>query len=451
MKGKVFLVMMIVVLVVFTGCLFDDDGPSDADKIQAQSKVLEANAEIVTFYDELQGIEDDSLMLEAVENFDFEAVNVLYNEALEYDPNNEEALFGEALSGLLAISNNEEFNTMMDEFETYFEANPPFEVSGSILGKSLLGMTFKPQKNILLPTISIEKTTQLLSKISDADVPQFSEVQELIRTVIIPRINTSITNIQKLESNSDFSFIVEVAVGDTTINIEFDLTEVYMVDAGLQGMKGEFTTALAYNLDIESYDDAGMVTALTLGSDFLALNSGGAADLSNAYSAINTGLEKVQSAIDYFKAETDDQSDDVIPNDDEGILEGLEDIEEGLEEANQAYTGKVWVDYPYSTIADSFQVEIKNIFINPINDFKAMVPPYTVTAGLDTSWYWNGSEEVMDLVSYYPIITWNQNSYSEWLNAWPDPTFNGIFCNFTTTELEKLMYLSEDDWKKVMD
>jgi hypothetical protein len=439
---------------MFNSCFFDEDGSdgvSPADSLQSELKVIEANAQLGGLIAQLEGMEDDSLMEATIRAFDFNSVNETYNEALGYDPSNEGALFGEAISGLLAIANNEELNSMFDGFSEYFDENPPFEVQGNILGRKILEITLNPQKNIKIPNFLIENTTNLLSKMSVVDVPQFSRVQAFIRTIVLPRIDQSITNIQKLEEKSNFNFGFEYIDGGTSFTVEFDLTEIYLIDGGLQGLKGAFNTLIAYNLDIESYDGEGMVTALTLGSDFATLYSTGSADLSKANSALQTSISKFQAAVDFLEAETDDQTDDFIGLGTIVTTDDLSEIEEVLADADEAYNGTIWVQYPSSSTPDSFEVEISKFFTNPINDFKAMIPPYTVTAGLDTSWYWNGTEDVVDYISYYPIVTWNADTYAEWLSAWPDPTFNEILPGFTTADLEKLLSISEEDWTKTTD
>jgi len=189
------------------------------------------------------------------------------------------------------------------------------------------------------------------------------------------------------------------------------------------------------------------------------------------------------------------------------------------------------------------QVDIQQFFSNPIEDMKGMVPPYTITAGIDTSYdyhweqdyrnvsvtlerdpedtnedwlycfeynyhysegsfsiYENGpwpqeladsvqviyedlmeeyseiewlhisshycdqeigeiSLEVMaefeygelDGIFYYPVITWDANTFDEWKNGWPDPTFNGIFPNWTSDEMMEFLGMEEEDWQKTWD
>jgi len=64
---------------------------------------------------------------------------------------------------------------------------------------------------------------------SVVDVPQFSRVQTFIRTIVLPRIDQSITNIQKLEGKSNFNFGFEYIDDDTSFTVEFDLTEIYLI------------------------------------------------------------------------------------------------------------------------------------------------------------------------------------------------------------------------------
>jgi hypothetical protein len=203
------------------------------------------------------------------------------------------------------------------------------------------------------------------------------------------------------------------------------------------------------------------------------------------------------------------------------------------------YTEEV---YSEGEIEDSMQVDIQQFFSNPIEDMKDMVPPYTITAGIDTSYDWNWTngyenievtvegdsqyvsfyynyywdhdnnqpnletsgdvpEELANFVDailenllnnyqnigyliiynyfsgflmpgdnditleiswsidwgeeeggfYYPVITWDANTFDEWKNGWPDPTFNGIFPTWTLDEMMEFLGMDEEDWQKTWD
>ena len=50
----------------------------------------------------------------------------------------------------------------------------------------------------------------------------------------------------------------------------------------------------------------------------------------------------------------------------------------------------------------------------------------------------------------YPIIIWGANTYQDWVAAWPDPTFNGIFPDMTCEDLVEFLDI-EEDWEQVAD
>ena len=52
----------------------------------------------------------------------------------------------------------------------------------------------------------------------------------------------------------------------------------------------------------------------------------------------------------------------------------------------------------------------------------------------------------------YPVITWDADTFDEWENGWPDPTFNGLLPNWTVDDLLEFLGMDdEDDWEKVWD
>jgi hypothetical protein len=51
----------------------------------------------------------------------------------------------------------------------------------------------------------------------------------------------------------------------------------------------------------------------------------------------------------------------------------------------------------------------------------------------------------------YPVITWQADTFDEWKNSWPDPTFNSIFPNWTVDDLMEFFDMDEEDWEKVWD
>jgi hypothetical protein len=526
--------------------------------IEAAIALVEAaNAELENVFSELYDSDEPDSIEAALNLFNFSEAYTMYAEAQYLDPDNNDANFGVALTGLMQITQDESFRDMIDKWDNYFANTTPFKVQSTganILGRNGFGLPLNTN-GLRVPVSTFVGMPLSIARMTLEDVPQFSELQTIINEVFLPYVDQGIAALAKVEQTTDYEFLItsdmQPDVGASSL--ELDLTEVYAVDMMLHVISGICNTVIAYNFDFITHDDDGIVAELNQGSEFAALNSSGESDLNNAYSAMTIAVDKLESALQHLQAETDDQSNDIIEQ-----LENIsdyDDIQEGIDDAREVLTQPIWVSYyTYeegegydgywyeNEIEDSMQVDIQQFFSNPIEDMKGMVPPYTITAGIDTNYdhhwvdyeetfsvtlepdaddidndwgyyfnlgfdYYDDSlriyeygpwpeeladqlqviyEEVMEEYSeiewlyisawyegpagditvnirvefeygemegmfYYPVITWDANTFDEWKNGWPDPTFNGIFPNWTSDEMMEFLGMEEEDWQKTWD
>ena len=579
MKNTVLvLVSFLALFFIFNACegLLDesDEGVSEEDSLAAIQKVEEANQELEGIMNSLINMDEPDSVQQVLDALDFSDVYDLYKEAQLLNPNNDDANFGVALTGLLIISQDNDLQNMLNNWESYFTANTPFEVtdgSAKILGKRGFGLPISLE-GMRVPMSAFVGGPLSLAKMSLDDIPQFSEFQQIVNTLFIPIINESIEGLEKVEENQSYVFTItgEMQGDAEATSLELDLTEVYAIDMMLHALKAICYSVISYNFDFVSFDAEGIVTELSRNSDFATLKNNGGQYLSTALSSMKTAIDKFEEGIDFLVAETDNQDDDLIP-----ILDGddLADIREGIEDSREVLNGPKWINYNYydeyydeygwheEYIEDSVKVDIRKFFENPIDDFKKMVPPYTVSTGIDTttdwdwedepiyysidsvevsglyntyiyisfeyvaykedtsiyakiyiggfyydliegelnssmvpaplwqtyqyylelvnqyssseeysdiyvSFYWSGNvttgqslvidryfyiETGVDVYYVYPIITWEANTYQDWVAAWPDPTFNGIFPDMTREDLVEFLDISEEDWEQVAD
>jgi hypothetical protein len=547
--------LIVVVFIAINIWSCEEDPESSAiitpEDIEASiALVNEANVELENIFSELYDSDEPDDIEGVLDLLDFSEAYSLYAEAQHLDPNNDDANFGVALTGLMQVIQDQAFKDMIDHWDNYFANNTPFEVETSnarVLGLHGFGLPLNIE-GMRVPISPFVGTPLSMARMTLGDVPQFSELQDIIRNVFLPYVDSGIAALATVESNSDYIFTLssdmQPDVGASPL--EFDLTEVYVVDMMLHAIKAICNTVIAYNFDFATHDGAGIVVELNQNSDFAALNSSGAADLTTAYSAMNNAIDKLDDAIDFLEAESDDQDNDMIPQ-----MENYSDYQEvrdGIDMARDVLDQPTWVSYyteeVYSEgeIEDSMQVDIQQFFSNPIEDMKDMVPPYTITAGIDTSYDWNWTngyenievtvegdsqyvsfyynyywdhdnnqpnletsgdvpEELANFVDailenllnnyqnigdliiynyfsgflmpgdnditleiswsidwgeeeggfYYPVITWDANTFDEWKNGWPDPTFNGIFPTWTLDEMMEFLGMDEEDWQKTWD
>jgi len=571
MKNTILVLIAFSLFLIFNACegFLDepDNGVSEEDSLAAIQKVEGANQKFEEIMNNLLNMGEPDSVQQALDALDFSDAFDLYSEAQLLNPNNDDANFGVALTGLLMITQDDNLQNMLNNWGNYFTTNTPFEVTNGtakILGKRGFGLPISLE-GMRVPMSAFVGGPLSLAKMSLDDVPQFSEFQQIVSTLFLPIINASIEGLEKVEENQTYVFTITGGMqGDAqATSVELDLTEVYAIDMMLHALKAICYSVISYNFDFVSFDADGIVTELSRNSDFATLKNKGGQYLSTAISSMKTAIDKFEDGIDFLVAETDNQDDDLIP-----IPDGddLADIREGIDDSRKALNGPKWMvyerwdDYYDDYIEDSVKVDIRKFFENSIDDFKEMVPPYTVSTGIDTTTDWNWEDEPIyysidsvevsglnntniyisfsyevyeqetsiyasiniggtpyDLIGgeldssmvpsplwdtyqhyqglvnqysteeynniyisfwwsgnvttgrpltidsqfyietgiavyyVYPIITWGANTYQDWVVAWPDPTFNGIFPDMSCEGLVEFLDISEEDWEQVAD
>lgn len=564
----------ILVLVIFSLLLtvscedINNDEVTSEDSLAATVAVENANIALDDLMSGMFDTEPDSLQ-DMLDLMDFSDPYGLFMEAHELDHRNNDANFGMAFTGFLMLSQDAQLQEMLLTWESYFNLNDPFAIEGGSQGlsKNGFGMPLSVD-GINIPIAPMIATPFAMSKMSVDDVPQFSEFQALINTLFMPIINQSIAALELIEESPDFVFLISPTMqGEPEADpIELDLTEIYILETGLYSLKGLLKTVIAYNFDFESFDSLGIMTELSQGSEFATLNDDGAVNLDTAYAAANTATEKALDALTFLESETDDQSDDFIQLLDQDDLSDIREVIMDVQSALQSETifhYSYWEDvYDNGTwigdelIEDSLTVDISQFFTNPIQDFKALLPPYTMATSIEYSYdyvyvsehihaeedtvtvpglnnttvtlnlsyymtdsgpemtalvnmgfiqydlmtaspsdlpaaiwenysaflayveqysnelyqfpyiyfYWSGevttgtsliidgdfSIEYEQRTQAYvaPNPTWNASTYSEWLDAWPDPTMNGILPGLDAQGLADLLGFHEEDWNE---
>ena len=560
-----------LMVVILGGCDTDNTFQITFDSLDCESDIIsagdieaaialveEANAELEDVFSELYDSDEPDDIDGFFDLLDFSEAYSQYAEAQYLDPNNDDANFGVALTGLMQVTQDQAFKDMIDRWDNYFTNTTLFEVDTSnarVLGRRGFGLPLNSE-GMRVPISPFVGAPLSMARMTLDDIPQFSELQDIVRNVFLPYVDSGIAALATVESNSDyiFSLTSDMQPDVDASSLEFDLTEVYAIDMMLHAIKAICNTVIAYNFDFATHDGAGIVAELNQNSDFAALNSSGAADLSTAFSAMNSAIDKLDEAIDFLEAESDDQDNDMIQQMENSS--DYDEIRDGIDMARDILDQPTWVSYyTYEEgedeyghwyedeIEDSMQVDIQQFFSNPIEDMKDMVPPYTITAGIDTShdyhweeyyeyvsatlepdsqdiyndWsyyfyieygYWDDTlhiyengvpvpqeladsvlaiyEDVMEQYSEieylyvsawyngpagdisveirveyewgemegmfnYPVITWDADTFDEWENGWPDPTFNGIFPTWTSDEMMEFLGMDEEDWQKTWD
>ena len=382
----------------------DDTIVSPEDSLAAIDLVGTANQSLESVMDNMLNADPDSVQ-QMLDLMDFSAPHDLYVSAHELDQYNSDANFGMAFTGFLMISQDPALEAMLLNWESYFNANEPFAVDAS-MSKTGYRMPLSID-GVRLPIAPMIELPFFMAKMTVDDVPQFSEFQSIAASLLLPVVQQSIAALELVDDDPNYVFSVSAAMQGLTEGdpMELDLTEIYLIEGGLYGLQGLLNTVIAYNFDFVSFDEAGIMTELSQGSDFATLHSDGAAKLGLAYQSALTAFDRIDDALDFLEAETDDQSNDLI------IIEDpidYDDIRSSLAEAQSALLGPTMIHYSYwndiyedgvwiddEFIEDSLEVDISQFFLNPISDFKAMLPAYTMDTELDYNYdYYYLSEPV---------------------------------------------------------
>ena len=151
--------------------------------------------------------------------------------------------------------------------------------------------------------------------LTHAPPPSVEELQTVLRDVVRPALITALEHLSDI-TNSSFTFTVTPAMqGELPMDadpLELDYTEILALQAGLKLALAAIDVATAYILSANPLDAQGFVDAMTPGSTFLTLATGGEAALGDALVELQAAGTLLLLALDELEAETDDQTNDII-------------------------------------------------------------------------------------------------------------------------------------------
>ena len=365
-----------------------------------------------------------------LDRLDFSRANTLYREALQADPNNAAANLGGALTEVLMVYADPVVNDAVKRWE------------GANLGKKNRSAIL----NFGIPTgtkdmgVPVEAAARNMAKIIQTalnDPPTISEMQAILRDRLLPRLQYAIARLAVVEQNQAFQFkITGKMQGNNTLQpVYLDLTEVYLMDALVYGMKAMVDEFLVFQFELPSYTTKAAVEAIQqTNTTFFVLASDGATRSANVKSDLLSVISKIRSAVNFLKSETGNQSDDVIKRAGPGVSGGIatSDLDTVLSYLTTAekYLNTAVTVTLYASDTDlnnyTIQVNLSQLFTNPpANPKLQWLPTYTVdtTARGDIMWHWQAQE----------YASFN----------FPDPTFGGLFPGMTNETLKRILYIDE--------
>ena len=394
MKRNIILIPFSAFLIITLGC--EDEVVDDMiDPEAAEAKSGEATTALEDeFFTFISAVESN--VVDDPSDIDFSISNALFKAALVLDPNNLDANFGAGLTELLIFSQEQEVQDVFDAWEAYLDTGSPF-VADTSLGKSL------GPWGLLLPNTPSRTPLQILDdkqtaymylslfRMAVSDPPTFGDIQQVIEQFFLPRLDYALERFEIVDDHADYSFIISPKMqGDLAATpVEFDLTELFVLEAFVNIIRSFASVAVAYTVGPSAYDSAAVVEFLSQGSGFLSLRNAGATQMGKAKETALTASLKLDAAVDFLRAETDDQSDDIITIQVGELTEAdLDEIKLATADFRTDFENGISLtdDWNGDGSLTDLTFNFGALFDNPVSDFKSLAPAYSVTVGRDTSY-----------------------------------------------------------------
>ena len=373
-----------------------------------------------------------------LDGLSFAESNSLFNQALAVSPSNDTASFGAAVTGIFLLEDNTDLRALIDDWDEYFDDAP---IAPPIIPLILVGPAVAAVREPL--TLPLGFSTETLEELAFSGKlavalttgpmtthvapPSIGQLQAVLREVVRPVMLEALDHLLDITNTAFVFTITEAMQGEAPIDadpLELDFTEILALQAGVNLVVAAIDVGTAYTFTPNPLTSQGLVDALTPGSDFLKLSTGGADLLADALDRLLAAGPILLAGLDALEAETDDQTDDIIKYDPLGLGEGLTteqiaDARAVIQDVTDALSGPTSVTLDEGSVDEfTFTLDAGEFFTDPISDFKALLPDYDVfttdEAG-ETGW----------------AFRWTALNLPDW--TFPDPTVSGILPGMTTT------------------
>jgi len=382
-----------------------------------------------------------------LDQFSFEEARTLFREALDAEPDNETAAFGLAMTTLFVLEDHEDLRAAADDWEAWLDTHDIDDLAGVAVFANAAPFFWKRASLPLdIAGTSIQEASQfgnlnqilLPSALAARDFPpSLEDHQVLIRDVIVPAVEEALEALDGVLSPGFEFEITERMQGELPGEadvLELDQTEVLALRATLEGALATADIALAYVLTPSIWGAEAMVQGLQPGTTFGTLAPSGGALMASAWSHLLEATDRLQEALDFFDAEADDQSNDIIKRGDDLSQADIQEARDALADIEAGLQGPRTITEDLGDGPVTLTVDASQLFLNPIMDLKAVSPSYEVYRAGDGF----GAEPVYFRFSAVEL--------GEWI--FPNPSFNGVFPELTTSaEMVETLGVEELYWE----
>ena len=393
------------------------------------------------------------------DDMDFTDAKAHFEDAVRKDSRNMDARFGLSLTTLLALTSDSEINAAFDEWELYLENNTPFEGSDKALSPLGVPLTFASGSwNMELPLEIMAQSLMVgYQPEMKAVEPSITRVQNIFRDRVIPALEESAEHLGVVSNDPAFVFwVTPLMQGDALEDsLELDLTEILVARAGVLLLTSACRMAVAYDLSFPSYDAAGILSALDYNSgNMFRLRFDGEAQMAGVETDFLAAVNALDSGITSLLSETDVQDNDIIkigpdlPSRTELIDFQNNDLPKARDIFGDGLVLNEDWDGDYMTPNVDLRINAHNFFSNPIEDWKQVFPPYTVsTREVSDAWVprdyinnWNSFRSETSGYAEGGCKFWVENSYVARDSVWGHAELSQFAKMIGGWELEYLMY-----------
>ncbi|MFB0516356.1 MAG: hypothetical protein ACETWG_07110, partial [Candidatus Neomarinimicrobiota bacterium] len=410
-----------------SGCeetLVDEEVDAEAAAAKASEAIAVLENE---FYTLINSVENDEI--DQPGDVDFTTSNGLFKEAIALDANNLDANFGAGLTELLIFGQEPDVQQVFEAWEAFLDTGSAFvaEDFGSL---ALSWGWLLPGPGGRSPIQKLNEKGMAYSylnlfKLAVSDPPTIGDIQDIIESVFLPRLDYALERFDVVDDDPSYAFTITPKMqGDLEEDaVEFDLTELYVLETAVNLLRSFCSVAVAYTVGPSAYDSAAVIEFLAQGSGFLSLRPNGAGQIAKAKETLLEASYKLDDAVAFLKAETDDQSDDIITITPGELEEAdLDSVTRYNEEFRDYFLNGITLteDWDDDGTETDLTFDFNELFDNPVQDFKSLLPDYTVTVGRDTSYDYDWESFDSQLSGMIDVTTAGYYTYHRqyWYSSW---------------------------------
>ncbi len=372
MKNTLHFVLVICVSFLFlTNCedINNNDDVSPEDSTAAVVLVANANASLFPVIGALFATDPDSAQT-ILNDLDLSESRGFYLEASEKDWRNQDAHFGLGFTSVLMLSQNTQLNEIFGSSAKVFEPFRSEGESSNPVGYALgLPLSSSRVSGMIALTFEIPLA---LGRLQFESLNAFNAFQADVIDTFIPMIDAGLSALDSL--NNDPAFVFNLG---TTTHVA--LIDVIALESSLFALQAMFKGLAAYNFELNTQDPAEIIAGLSQGS-YGALNENGETLLSEAHAAALTSIERADQVLSLLLAETPTENHLLVQFD----ASESSQIQANLELLRSTLNGATDIEYGFLDergdvgIDGITQMDISQYYLNPVIDFKILLPPYTM-------------------------------------------------------------------------